>query len=55
MSTGVQRSGAVAPATRTILTQAVGPKSDYVSGLGNDRPRIAMAHETLHKCNGIRG
>ena len=52
---GARGWGAVAPATRTMTAQAVGPKSGDLFGLGKDFPRTAMAPEILHKRNGIRG
>ena len=45
MNTGVQRSGATPPSTRTMTTQAVGEHPGAPWGQGKFVPLIALAHE----------
>jgi pyruvate ferredoxin oxidoreductase beta subunit len=45
MNTGVQRSGATPPLTRTTTTPVVGPSVGSELGQGKSAPLIAMAHE----------
>lgn len=44
MNTGIQRSGATPPFSRTNTTQAVGEAPGNLLGTGKNMPRIAMAH-----------